>query len=127
VQTTTKRGRAPDVRIKRAYEPPAASDGYRVLVDRLWPRGIRKETVKLDEWLREVAPSTALRKWFGHDPTRWREFCARYRKELRSEPGASALEHLRATARRGPVTLVYATRDPELTHARVLREMLTER
>jgi uncharacterized protein YeaO (DUF488 family) len=111
------------VRLKRIYEPPADDDGIRVLVERLWPRGIRKAAV--DRWDREIAPSPALRKWYGHDPARWDEFRDRYRAELwERKPG---LDDLRALARGGPLTLVFAARDPTRSSAAVLREVLLGR
>lgn len=112
------------IRLKRVYDPPAPDDGRRVLVDRLWPRGLRRETARLDLWLKEVAPSTELRRWFGHDPARWPAFRSRYRAELAAR--ADALEELRALLRQGPVTLLFAARDGERNHAVVLREVLTE-
>jgi uncharacterized protein YeaO (DUF488 family) len=111
--------------VKRAYDPPARSDGYRVLVDRIWPRGIAKEDLKVDAWLKEVAPSTALRKWFGHDPKKWDEFRRRYAREL--EPHAAALEQLVERARAGHVTLVFAAKDTEHNNAVALREHLEGR
>lgn len=96
------------VLLKRAYEPPAASDGKRILVDRLWPRGVAKAKAKIDLWLKDVAPSTELRKWFGHDPGRWIEFRKRYRAELRNSP---ALAELKSLARKSRITLIYAARD----------------
>jgi uncharacterized protein YeaO (DUF488 family) len=113
------------VRIKRIYDEPARTDGVRVLVDRLWPRGVRKEKAGLDEWQREVAPSTSLRKWFGHDPNRWQEFRRRYLEELRAHP--DALEQLRKLARQKPVTLLYGARDPQRNHAVVLKEALEQK
>lgn len=115
------------VAIKRAYEVADPRDGYRVLVDRLWPRGRSRDELQLDEWAREIAPSTALRKWFGHDPARWQEFRVRYLEELRADAPAATLARLasRATARR--VTLVYAARDTEHNEARVLAEVLADR
>lgn len=110
------------VAIKRIYAPPEHRDGWRVLVDRLWPRGISKKRAALDEWLADLAPSTALRLWFHHDPTRWREFRARYRAELRAH--AAGLQKLRQRARRQRVTLLYAARDPHVNHALVLRAVL---
>ena len=109
------------VALKRAYEAPARSDGKRILVDRLWPRGLTKEKAALDLWLKEVAPSGELRKWFGHDPEKWPEFARRYRAELK---GSRALAGLEALARRGDVTLVYAARDREHNEARVLQQIL---
>ncbi|HZO95930.1 MAG TPA: DUF488 family protein [Gaiellaceae bacterium] len=111
-----------DVRLKRAYEPPARSDGYRVLVDRLWPRGVSKEEARLDEWARELAPSGGLRRWFGHDPARFDEFRRRYREELAAHE--DKLRELRRRARAGTVTLVYAARDAEHNDAVVLAELL---
>jgi uncharacterized protein YeaO (DUF488 family) len=111
--------------VKRAYDPPARSDGYRVLVDRIWPRGVTKEDLKIDAWLKEVAPSTALRKWFGHDPKKWEEFRRRYAREL--EPHAAALEQLVERARAGHVTLVFAAKDTEHNNAVALREHLEAR
>jgi uncharacterized protein YeaO (DUF488 family) len=110
------------VKLKRAYDAPAASDGTRILVDRLWPRGVSKEKAHIDEWMKELAPSTALRKWFGHDPARWQEFRRRYAKEVRAQP--DLLRHLRTLARQGPVTLVYAARDEQHNDAVELRELL---
>lgn len=116
---TAAEAAAPRVHIKRIYDRPQRSDGFRVLVDRLWPRGVRKDAAKLAAWAKELAPSTQLRKWFAHDPTRWREFERRYRKELRER--AVELEALRNTARRRRVTLLYAAKDPERNHALVLK------
>ncbi len=111
-----------NVRLKRAYDPPAAADGTRVLVDRLWPRGVRKADAAVDDWVRELAPSAELRKWFGHDPARWPEFQRRYAQELRGH--AKEIERLRALARTGPVTLVFSARDEEHNDAVVLRTFL---
>jgi uncharacterized protein YeaO (DUF488 family) len=111
-----------NVRLKRAYDPPAPADGTRVLVDRLWPRGVRKADAALDDWLKELAPSAVLRKWFGHDPARWPEFQRRYARELRGH--ANEIERLRALARTGPVTLVFGARDEEHNDAVVLRKIL---
>ena len=111
-----------DVRLKRAYEPASAEDGYRVLVDRLWPRGVSKEQAKLDEWDQELAPSSQLRKWFGHEPNRFPEFRRRYIGELRAnEP---RLRELRRRARTGTLTLVYSAHDSEHNDAVVLAEVL---
>ena len=115
-------GEEADVRIKRAYDPVGATDGYRVLVDRIWPRGVRREEVHLDEWARELAPSTGLRRWFGHDPARFEEFQRRYIEELASQ--AQKLRELRARAREETLTLVYAARDTEHNDAVVLAELL---
>ncbi|HZS66891.1 MAG TPA: DUF488 domain-containing protein [Burkholderiales bacterium] len=114
-----------NVRLKRAYEKPARNDGTRVLIDRLWPRGVRKADAELDQWAKELAPSTALRKWFGHDPARWPEFRRRYTEEIRQHPGL--LDQLRALARKGTVTLVYSARDEAHNDAVVLRELLLGR
>jgi len=113
-----------DVRIKRIYEPPQAADGARVLVDRLWPRGLRKEAAALTGWHKDVAPSLTLRRWFGHDPARWQAFRARYRAEL--DANAAALAPLRELARAGPLTLLYGARDGTHNHAIVLAEYLRE-
>jgi len=113
-----------EIRIKRVYEVPAADDGRRVLVDRLWPRGLSKERAHLDEWLRDLAPSTELRRWFGHDPSRWAEFTARYREELAAPERQTALETLAHFASEGPLTLLYAARDTEHNEARVIAELL---
>ena len=110
------------VQIKRAYEPPAPEDGMRILIDRLWPRGVKKETLALDQWMKELAPSTELRQWFGHDPALWTEFRARYVAEL--GPHAEQIEALRALARKGTVTLVYGAHDEAHNNAVVLRELL---
>jgi uncharacterized protein YeaO (DUF488 family) len=111
-----------DVRTKRAYDPPEPGDGYRVLIDRLWPRGVSRERAHLDEWARDLAPSTDLRKWFGHDPERFGEFRKRYRAELREH--ADQMEELRQRAEKGPVTLVYGARDEKHSDAVVLAEVL---
>lgn len=114
-----------EVRIKRAYEAPAADDGLRVLVDRLWPRGLKREGAAIDRWLKEAAPSPALRRWFGHDPARWSEFRQRYAAELAADPGNLAV--LRDLMRgRGRLTLLYAARDTERNHAVVLRDVLDQ-
>jgi uncharacterized protein YeaO (DUF488 family) len=118
-------GEAPRVRLRRVYDPPVPEDGHRVLVDRLWPRGMKQEAARLDAWRRDVAPSAELRRWFGHDPARWPEFRRRYRAELAANP--AALDPLLAAARRGPLTLVYGTRDERHNQAVVLREVLEER
>ena len=113
------------VQLKRAYDPPSPRDGTRILVDRLWPRGISKAKARVDLWLKDVAPSTALRQWFGHDPARWSEFRRRYRAELRRQP--DALAQLRALARRGRVTLVFGARDERRNQAVVLKDLLADR
>lgn len=111
-----------DVRLKRAYDPPARSDGYRVLIDRLWPRGVSKKEAHLDEWTPELAPSTELRRWFGHDPARFAEFRRRYLDELKAEQ--EKLRQLRRRAREDTLTLVYGARDTEHNDAVVLAELL---
>ena len=111
-----------DVRLKRAYEPPAAADGFRVLIDRLWPRGVSRGQAHLDEWARELAPSSELRQWFGHDPARFAEFRRRYTIELATQK--STLRELRRRARQGTLTLVYAAHDTEHNDAVVLGEIL---
>ena len=116
---------AANVRLKRAYEKPARDDGIRILIDRLWPRGVRKADAELDQWVKEIAPSTALRKWFGHDAARWPEFRRRYAEEIRQHP--DELGQLRDLARKGPVTLVYSAHDEQRNDAVVLRELLLSR
>lgn len=119
------------IRVKRAYEPPSPDDGTRVLVDRLWPRGVKKDSARIDVWAKDVAPSTELRKWFHHDAApdhdgaRWHEFRRRYADELRHQE--THLDALRDMARHGPMTLVYATRDEAHNGAVVLRDMLLGR
>jgi uncharacterized protein YeaO (DUF488 family) len=114
-----------DVRTKRVYEPPDPRDGSRVLVDGIWPRGMRKEQVPRDLWLKDVAPSTALRKWFAHDRSKWEEFKRRYFQELDSKP--QAIEKLLKEAARGPLTLLFSARDAECNQAVALREYLLGR
>lgn len=113
---------ASHIRIKRAYEPPAADDGARILIDRLWPRGVSKQALALDQWLKELSPSTELRQWFGHDPALWPEFRKRYAAELRTN--ADLVKSLRAMAHKGVVTLVYSAHDEEHNDAVVLQEFL---
>lgn len=112
------------LRLKRAYEPAAPEDGMRILVDRLWPRGISKEKASLYEWEKEIAPSTELRQWFGHDPERWTEFQRRYRAELRKH--ADILDHIRELAKKQTVTLIYGAHDEKHNDAVVLRDVLVE-
>lgn len=111
--------------LKRAYEAPVKSDGTRVLVDRLWPRGISKEALKADHWLKEVAPSTELRKWFDHDPEKWAEMKKRYKAELGKGAQKEAFGELKALAKEGPLTLVYGAKDEEYNQAVILKELLT--
>lgn len=110
------------LKLKRAYEPVERADGQRLLVERLWPRGVKKEALRADAWLKDVAPSTELRKWFGHRPERWDEFRRRYRAELAAHP--AAWQPILDAARRGPVTLLYSAHDTEHNGALVLREYL---
>ncbi len=107
------------IKLKRAYEPASRDDGTRFLVERLWPRGVKKDALQLDAWLKDVAPSTRLRQWFGHDPSRWPEFQRRYRAEL--DRNAEALEPILKAARCGQVTLVYSSHDQEHNNAVVLK------
>jgi uncharacterized protein YeaO (DUF488 family) len=111
-----------DIRLKRAYEPASGEDGYRILVDRLWPRGVSKEQARLDGWEKELAPSSELREWFGHEPGRFPEFRRRYIDELRAN--APRLTELRRRARTGTITLVYSAHDSEHNDAVVLAEVL---
>ena len=116
---------AAKLQLKRIYEPAAPGDGARILVDRVWPRGVTKEAAALTLWFRDIAPTPALRKWFGHDPARWAEFRRRYREELAGN--AVAVAHLRAFLKEGPVTLLYGARDPDHNHALVLEEFMRRR
>lgn len=115
------------IALKRAYDPPETRDGLRILVDRVWPRGLSKDALHLDGWYKDLAPSTQLRKWFGHDPDRWSEFQKRYRAELRGEEAREPLAQIAKLARRGKVTLVYGARDEEHNQAIVLRDLLKRR
>lgn len=117
--------RAANVKLKRAYAPPDAKDGVRVLIDRLWPRGVSKERAALDHWMKEIAPSTSLRKWFSHDPERWEKFISRYHQELYGN--SDLLRQLRSLARKGPETLVYSAHDEAHNDAVVLRRVLLSR
>ena len=114
-----------NVRLKRAYATPAADDGTRILVDRLWPRGLSKERAAIDHWMKDIAPTTGLRKWFGHDPSRWEEFRRRYSKEVSEK--ADLLDQLRSLARQGPITLVYSAHDEKHNDAVELRELILGR
>lgn len=111
-----------DIHIKRIYEAPAKADGYRLLVDRLWPRGVKKEDAHIDDWDKEIGPSTELRKWFGHEPPKYPEFKKRYAKELKEM--TEELDRIRAVARKGRVTLLYGAKDEKHNQACVLREVL---
>lgn len=115
------------IRLKRVYEPAMEEDGERILVERLWPRGIAKEGAGLHAWMKDVSPSPELRKWYSHDVSLWPEFRIRYRAELAAPEKQEALLELAAKARKGLVTLVYAARDTEHNSARVLKEFLEER
>jgi len=114
--------KAGNVKLKRAYEQPEAGDGVRILVDRLWPRGVKKEDAAIDQWMKDLSPSTELRHWFGHDPDRWKEFRERYAKEV--DEHADQLDQLRALAREGTVTLVYSAHDEEHNNAVALRDLI---
>lgn len=117
-------GNTLSVALKRVYEPSEPGDGTRVLVERLWPRGLSKERAHVDLWLKDIAPSKELREWYGHDPERFAEFRRRYEAELAEDPAHSALDELRGLAAREHVTLVFATHDPALSNAAVLRDVL---
>jgi uncharacterized protein YeaO (DUF488 family) len=118
----TRKIPASHVKLKRAYEPAAKADGKRILIDRLWPRGVKKADAAIDRWEKELSPSTELRKWFGHDPERWDEFRGRYKRELGHH--GDELAELRVAARAGTITLVYGARDEEHNDAVVLRDVL---
>jgi uncharacterized protein YeaO (DUF488 family) len=110
------------IAIKRVYAKPARQDGVRILVDRLWPRGLTKEKARIDFWPKELAPSTELRLWYGHDPAKWEEFKSRYSRELQANPGS--LKELRERVRRGPVTFLYSSKEERLNNAAALKEYL---
>jgi uncharacterized protein YeaO (DUF488 family) len=112
------------VQVRRIYDEPQPSDGQRVLVDRVWPRGLSKEHAHLDEWCKRVAPSTSLRAWYGHDPDKYQEFARRYRAELAEPDPAAALTHLHELAATGPLTLLTASRRSDISQAAVLTELL---
>ena len=115
---------SPEVRVRRVYDDPSPEDGRRVLVDRIWPRGLAKARAGIDEWAKDVAPSTELRRWYGHEPARFEEFRRRYQAELAEPQRQAALRHLRELVRSGPLTLVTATRDIDHSQAAVLVEHL---
>ncbi|MFI8997902.1 DUF488 domain-containing protein [Streptomyces sp. NPDC053542] len=119
-------GKDVTVRMRRVYDAVDPDDGARVLVDRLWPRGLSKDAARLDEWCKDVSPSNELRKWYGHRAEAYEEFAERYRAELAGEPGSGALERLRELAADGPLTLLTATKELELSHAAVLLNLLRE-
>jgi uncharacterized protein YeaO (DUF488 family) len=116
---------AGNVKLKRVYEPHTAEDGTRILVERLWPRGIKKADAAIDQWAKDISPSTELRKWFGHDPARWQEFRRRYAEEVGQH--SDHLNKLRAMAQQGPITLVFSAHDERHNNAVVLRELLLGR
>ena len=115
------------LKVKRVYEPPSEEDGIRILVDRVWPRGMTKEKAHIDEWRKELGPSDALRTWFGHDPAKWDEFRRRYREDLRSRGRWADLEAIAARAKKEDVTLVFSARDAEHNQAVALKEMVLGR
>jgi uncharacterized protein YeaO (DUF488 family) len=114
----------PDIRVRRIYDDPVPEDGTRVLVDRVWPRGLRKDAAHLDDWAKDVAPSSELRMWYGHDPAKFGEFRNRYTAELAQPRPRAALGRLRALAAKGPVTLLTATKDIGISQAAVLAQLL---
>lgn len=115
------------VQIKRAYEASAQSDGYRVLVDRLWPRGMSKQSLHHDQWCKELAPSTELRKWFDHKPERWEKFHTDYTAELHTEQALKQMDEILAAAKNGKITLLYSAKDTEHNQAVVLAEVMNDR
>jgi uncharacterized protein YeaO (DUF488 family) len=121
----SKRILADHIRLKRAYSPRAPDDGARILIDRLWPRGVKKSEAAIDEWMKEIAPSTELRKWFGHDPERWQEFRRRYQTEIGQH--SDEFDRLRKLAQRGRITLVFSAHDEAHNDAVVLRDLLLGR
>jgi uncharacterized protein YeaO (DUF488 family) len=117
-----------EIQLKRAYDEPARGDGFRVLVDRLWPRGVSKERLRLDAWAKDLAPSTELRKWFGHDPARWAEFAKRYRAELAKSKAGDTIDALLASAKRAKtITLLFGAKDREHNEAVVLQRLFARR
>ncbi|HEU4343212.1 MAG TPA: DUF488 domain-containing protein [Candidatus Binatia bacterium] len=119
------RKRSLKIKIKRAYDPPAKNDGFRILIDRLWPRGMSKHSARIDLWLKEVAPSATLRKWFGHEPSKWSEFRSRYFRELDQNP--AAVTRLLELVRKGRVTLVFGAKDETHNNAVALKEYIESR
>ena len=117
-------GTRPEIELKRAYDAASEADGFRILVERLWPRGVSKQDARIDLWAKEVAPSTELRKWFGHDPDKWEEFRRRYTAELEARPGA--LDPLLEQVRAGKVTFVYGSRETRFNNAAALREFVLQ-
>jgi uncharacterized protein YeaO (DUF488 family) len=119
--------KAARVQVRRVYDPPEPDDGQRVLVDRLWPRGLSKDRAHFDDWCKDIAPSSELRKWYSHDPDRYAEFARRYRTELGDQPRAAALSHLRELADHGRLTLLTATKRSDISEAAVLADLLDKR
>lgn len=119
--------KAATVRLRRVYDEPSPDDGTRVLVDRVWPRGLRKDTAHIDEWCKQVAPSTELRTWYGHDPSKFDDFAKRYRAELQDAERAEALDHLRKLATQRPLTLLTATKAIDISQAAVLAQLIKKR
>ncbi len=115
------------LKVKRVYEPPSADDGYRILVDRIWPRGVTKERARIDEWRRDLSPSTDLRKWYGHDPDKWDEFRRRYRAELEAAGKIADVRKIGEMARSRDITLVFGARDPLHNQAVAVREIAVGR
>jgi uncharacterized protein YeaO (DUF488 family) len=114
------------IKTKRIYEPATAEDGYRVLVERLWPRGVSKAQARLDAWEKDIAPSDALRRWYGHDPEKWEEFQERYERELEAPKAQEILDRLAERAQHGPITLIYSSRAGEISNAAVLQQLLIQ-
>jgi uncharacterized protein YeaO (DUF488 family) len=114
------------ITIKRIYDPVSEDDGKRILVDRLWPRGVKKEKAAIDEWLKDIAPSDELRKWFSHDSSKWQEFKNRYKMELKGKDKSEFIEHLRKIARKGKITLLFSAKDIVHNNAVALKELLEE-
>jgi uncharacterized protein YeaO (DUF488 family) len=123
--TALKNKHSSPIKIKRVYDDAEKKDGYRILVDRLWPRGLKKEKAALDEWVKEIAPSTSLRKWFDHDPSKWKEFRKRYLDELNANPAFE--DFIRKHQDKSPITLLYSTKYEDLTHAIILKELMEEK
>jgi len=115
------------IRMKRVYEPATPDDGYRVLVERLWPRGVSKEKANLDDWAKAVAPSDDLRRWYNHDPDKWDEFQTRFEQELQTPEAQATLDDLTERARTGTVTLIYASKESDISCSAVLQRLLTDR
>lgn len=121
--TATEFPEAPRIRIKRVYDEPSSEDGQRILVDRLWPRGLSKDKAKIDHWARDLSPSSELRKWYGHDPEKWEEFRKRYFQELSAQDAATA--DMMARMQKGPVTLLFSSKELRLNNAQALKDYLT--